>query len=703
MLRSSALFSSPASTAEAFASQLEDVVTSVLDEFAPLQQRSRRPPKAITRWLSEEAIAAKRERRRLERRWKSSNLDVDRVRYRQQCRHTNKLINTSRCDYFRDQLSAATDVKDRWRVSKQLLHSIETPRTQPIDELRRLCCVFSDFFIDKIVKLRRAVLSDRAASSSPPFFDPIYSGSTFSTPLPVSPLAVRKLITSSSGKSSPVDYIPTSLIKACPDVFSELISRLANLSFSEGIFPSRFKRAAVTPLIKKRGSDPDIPSNYRPVSNLNNISKFIERLFLQQFQTHINSGSNFNQFQSAYRQYHSTETALLHTLDNIYSGFDNSQPTLLVSLDLSAAFDTIDHTTLLSRIETSFGVTGSALSWLSSYLQDRYQWVSIGQATSPSVHCDYGVPQGSVLGPILFSIYTSPIGDIVSSFNISQQQYADDTQLYIRLSTSTYSTAISELEQCLSRLHDWFSANGLCLNPQKSEAILFGSHQRLRSFPTISNINIAGSTTNLTDSIKTLGVTVDNNLNFKAHVSAVCKACNFHLRSLRLIRSSLTYDMANTIATALVQSRLDYVNSILYLTSNTNLTKLQRIQNTAARIVTHGSNTNFSSAQALSKLHWLPVRHRINFKIATLTYKALYYGQPIYLKSCLTSYTPLRNLRSSDQFLLTQPRVSSLNGSRSFSSAAPTVWNSIPLFIRSSDSFHTFKKRLKTFYFNNLP
>jgi len=161
--------------------------------------------------------------------------------------------------------------------------------------------------------------------------------------------------------------------------------------------------------------------------------------------------------------------------------------------------------------------------------------------------------------------------------------------------------------------------------------------------------------------------------------------------------------MANTIATALVQSRLDYVNSILYLTSNTNLTKLQRIQNTAARIVTHGSNTNFSSAQALSKLHWLPVRHRINFKIATLTYKALYYGQPIYLKSCLTSYTPLRNLRSSDQFLLTQPRVSSLNGSRSFSSAAPTVWNSIPLFIRSSDSFHTFKKRLKTFYFNNLP
>jgi len=147
-----------------------------------------------------------------------------------------------------------------------------------------------------------------------------------------------------------VDYIPTSLIKACPDVFSELISTLANLSFSEGIFPSRLKKAAVTPLIKKRGSDPDIPSNYRPVSNLNNISKFIERLFLEQFQTHINSGSNFNQFQSAYRQYHSTETALLHTLDNIYSGFDNSQPTLLVSLDLSAAFDTIDHTILLSRI-----------------------------------------------------------------------------------------------------------------------------------------------------------------------------------------------------------------------------------------------------------------------------------------------------------------------------------------------------------------
>ena len=125
-----------------------------------------------------------------------------------------------------------------------------------------------------------------------------------------------------------------------------------------------FKHAIVTPLIKKHGLDVDIPSNYRPISNLNNISKILERLFLSRFQPHVLSSSNFNHLQSAYRPFHSTETALLQTLDSIYHAADNSQATVLVSLDLSAAFDTIDHSLLLSRLSTSFGISGCALSWL---------------------------------------------------------------------------------------------------------------------------------------------------------------------------------------------------------------------------------------------------------------------------------------------------------------------------------------------------
>ena len=183
---------------------------------------------------------------------------------------------------------------------------------------------------------------------------------------------------------------------------------------------------------------------------MNNISKIIERLFLSRFYPHVTSSPNFNHLQSAYRPRHSTETALLQTFDDIFCSADCSQPTLLVSLDLSAAFDTIDHSTLLSRLSTSFGVSGAALAWLTSYLTNRAQTVRIGSVSSEPSICLSGVPQGSVLGPILFSLYISPIGQIVSDFGISHQQYADDAQLYISLKSTTAGTSISHLETCLS-------------------------------------------------------------------------------------------------------------------------------------------------------------------------------------------------------------------------------------------------------------
>ena len=173
---------------------------------------------------------------------------------------------------------------------------------------------------------------------------------------------VRRLITSMPSKSSSVDIFPTSLLKLCPSVFSEIIATLVNLSFAEGIFPAKFKVAAVTPLLKKPSLDTGNPSSYRPISNLNNISKILEQLFLSRLYPHVTSSPNFNHLQSAYCPHHSTETALLQTFDGIFNSADRSQPTFLVSLDLSAAFDTIDHFTLLSRLSISFGVNGTAVA-----------------------------------------------------------------------------------------------------------------------------------------------------------------------------------------------------------------------------------------------------------------------------------------------------------------------------------------------------
>ena len=580
--------------------------------MAPLRTRVRRPPKEITRWLSDEAVEAKRERRRLEKRWSSSKSDSDRIAYRLACRRANKLINESRKDYFRSQLSSSENCRERWQITKRLLHSARTAQNRAVDELQQLCDKFAKFFINKIISLKHSVALTLSTINIFHAPDPIYLGEPLDSVTDVTADEVLKLISSMPSKSSSVDFIPTSLIKLCPLVFSEIIATLANLSFSQGIFPAKFKEASVVPLLKKPSLDPDNPANYRPISNLNNISKMLERLFLSRFYPHVTSSPHFNHLQSAYRKFHSTESALLHTFDSIYRSADQSKPTFLVSLDLSAAFDTIDHSILLNRLSTSFGIQGSALAWLTSYLSDRSQTIRIGSAASGPSNCQSGVPQGSVLGPILFSLYISPLGHIISSFNISHQQYADDSQLYISLVADSIRASLDRFEACLSAVRSWLCTNGLCLNPDKSDSIILGTHQRLRTFPAIPAVKIADIDINISNEITSLGVIMDSKLTLDSHISAICKSCYYHLRSLRHIRRSLTQDMAISVAVAIVQSRLDYCNSLLYDISTFNISKLQRVQNLAARLALNDWHS--PSHVLVSKLHWLPVLSRITIQ-----------------------------------------------------------------------------------------
>jgi len=597
----------------------------------------------------------------------------------------------------------------RWRVINELLHSADPDRTRTDVENRELCHTFADFFSAKITSLKLTICEKLSRLSQPTTGqtvltfsdDSFHTGCLLDSLAPVTPDEVLKVLNSCSPKSSPMDFIPTSLLLACKPVFCQLIATLCNLSFSEGCFPSSFKSASITPLIKKSNLDKSQPSNYRPISNLNNISKIIERLFLTRFQPHILSSPNFNQSQSAYRRYHSTESAILSTLDNVFHSADMGKSTLLVSLDLSAAFDNIDHTILLQRLSTSFGISGTVYSWLTSYLTNRCQSVRVGGYSSPSTICTCGVPQGSVLGPLLFNIYTSPVAGISSFHGIQQQQYADDTQLFIALSPSSISSDLTKLTNCLASLHSWFCHNGLALNPDKSDSIILGTQQRSRSYRDVTSIDVAGTVVPVTDCVKLLDVTLDSQLTMDKHVSAISRSCFYHIRAIRHIRPSLTDDMAKLVACSLVGSRLDYANSALFGVSQANIIRLQRIQNTLARVVV-GPTTYMSagSAGTLQQLHWLPIEWRIKYKIAVLAFKCQSSLAPAYLSVLLSSYSPLRNLRSSDSNLLTVPSFKLSFGSRGFRVAAPRTWNSLPAYIRACQSFTGFRRHLKTYYFN---
>ena len=278
-----------------------------------------------------------------------------------------------------------------------------------------------------------------------------------------------------TGKSSPRDFISTTLLKDCSGVFASVTARLVNLSFSEGLFQIQFKTEQVTPIFKKTDLDPSNPASYRPISNLNTISKILERLFLVRLIPHVSP--SICPLQSAYRQFHSTETVVLKITSDLFEADEFGCVTVLVALDLSAAFDTIDHLVLLRRLEHTFGDKGPALSWAKSYLEERSCFVKVGNAMPTTLISDIGVSQGSVLGPLLFSVLTT---HSAMSYQVSAHkfhQYADETQIYLAANKNSLSKATLDLADCTDAVYEWLLHNSLALNPDKSEVNMFGIAQ----------------------------------------------------------------------------------------------------------------------------------------------------------------------------------------------------------------------------------
>ena len=501
---------------------------------------------------------------------------------------------------------------------------------------------------------------------------------------------IRKL----RNKSSPVDYIPTSLLKRLSHILAPYIVNLVNMSFASGQFPSQLKLAHVTPVLKKAGLDDSEPCNYRPISNLSTISKIMEKIYLARLKNVIFASPNFPRHQSGFRPGHSTETALLKVFDDLVGNAEKQYATLLLSLDISSAFDTIDHTILCSRIREDFGVDGTALKWLHSYLVERQMYVALAKAKSDPVCCKFGVPQGSVLGPILFSLYISPIGRLVESYGCSYHQYADDTQLYLAVRPGQ---GYSSLQTCTAAVRSWFLMNNMLLNPSKTEAAVFGTQARRSALlPIVSSVDVAGTSIQLSNSLKLLGVTFDGRLSFDDQITSVVKACNYHLAALRHIRPVLSKDVASMIACSIVGTRLDYCNGLYYGMSASNFTRLQRVQDSLAKTVV--AAPQFVSASAARRsLHWLSIRQRVRYKLAVVSFKAYHTGAPNYLSVLLQDYCPTRRLRSSSSLLLSVPRVSLQMTTRGFAHAAPSTWNFLDLSVRSIPTLPAFKRHLKTY------
>jgi hypothetical protein len=444
--------------------------------------------------------------------------------------------------------------------------------------------------------------------------------------------------------------------------------------------------------------DPEELKNLRPVSTLPFISKTLERVAAKHMVGHKDNKRLHEKMQSAYREGHSTETALVRIQNDVLREIDDKKCVFLVLLDMSAAFDTVDHHVLLRRLSDHFGIRDLALHWIASYLDERKQFVLVNGVRSSEHMLDCNVPQGSVLGPSMFGDYNSPVGDIFRKHGIDYHLYADDTQVYVSFPPGHEAEILRKLEACINDVRIWMARNYLKLNNEKTDFIVLGSRHSLNKCST-THISIGDAQVQPSESVTNIGATFDKEMKLDTQVKRTCRSARHHLYQISKLKRYLSEEQLRSVVLAFVISKLDQNNGLLIGSPKSLTSKLQSVQNAASKLIRNMSRYD-RLEPPLEELHWLPVESRIQFKVLLLCYKSLNDKGPAYLKELLTPYQPSRVLRSTASNLLVVPKTRMKTyGDRAFSVAGPKLWNSLPCSIKNCTSVSAFKKALKTHLF----
>ena len=345
---------------------------------------------------------------------------------------------------------------------------------------------------------------------------------------------------------------------------------------------------------------------------------------------------------------------------------------------------------------------------MESYLKNRHQFVKIRNAKSSDTPLTIGIPQGSVMGPILYLLYTPPLQHIIEPFNIMRHIYADDTQLYCRLPLQDPAEtlrAVQNMNACIEKVRIWMLSNKLMINDQKTEVLLLGSK---RSQDMLKNLDIkvlvGDSTISPSSSARNLGVILDPSVSMQQQVTSVPKAAYFHMRRLHSIRQYLTKDACSKAIHALVASRLDFNNALLLGCTEAQKHCLQVAQNHSARILTRTRDRRQHMTPILQELHWLPIDYRIRYKVLLFIHFAFHNVKcPMYMRAFIQFYQPLPHLRSAAEPMRLSPiHANTRTGHNSLLCKGFKLWNDLPCSLRALTSTHCFKQRLKTVLFRSF-
>ena len=608
------------------------------------------------------------------------------------CRVNNELknrigkkINDAKRDFFTNQFNKLRhDAKKTWILLRKLTgHSKSKPNIEKIvyedivsTEDLDIAEAFSSHFSSVASRLNDLV----PRTTLSPLHNVIPVNQSSLHLYPISENECLKIISNLKLTKTEIDHIPVKTFILIKNYIVYPLCKIINLSLKSGKFPIQFKTARITPIYKK--GDTHNPSNYRPISTLPFIGKVFERCIAERLLSYFNNNSIFSKFQFGFQKGLSTYNALEHLTENIYKSINDKSFHISVFVDLSKAFDTVEHSILLEKMEL-YGVRGVALRLFRCYLQDRKYYVRFGTENSAKKSVSIGVPQGSILGPLLFLIYVNDLPNV--SEQLQPIMFADDTTL--SCSGPNLDNLIQNLNNELENFTNWSIANKLTINTDKTEMMIFSN----RKFNLGENqVCLHSEHVNFQSKCNFLGVLIDDKLSFSFHIRNIIGKLSKNCGILYKIRDLLS-----------IQARLNFYYSLMYpyltyniiIWGNTHKTHLNQLEILHKRIIRTICNSNKND-------HTEPLFYRLRLLKLIDIYK-YFISVHMYNSYNRNQYRVSHSVNTRNRQLAV-PVFHRLEGSQhAVSFSGPTIWNTLPLEIRNSDSLNRFKKALKNYFIDS--
>jgi len=668
-------------------------LNEILDKVAPKKEVKLNNKFQIReKWMTKGLLRSSINKAKLYK--KAINKSRDSPQYRNYITYRNlfcKLKRITKSKYYSNQLEDnKNNMKETWKILRSAMNKIndKVRVTQIINEAHEVITndnEISDSFCNFFSNVGQKLADKIPKSKNKPEHYLKHRANNSIFLVPTDPEEIDKIINGLKPKnSSGHDDINSRFLKYLKNELKEPISILANISISEGIFPEAFKLAEVVPIHKNKAKD-DI-NNYRPISLLPTISKILEKIIHKRVYKFLQKNKILYSSQYGFRPKHSTNDAIAELITDITNNIEDKSNTLSLFLDLSKAFDTIDHKILLTKLK-HYGIRGSSLSWFESYLTNRMQYVKINNTKSVIKKVSCGVPQGSVLGPLLFIIYTN---DLPNSLNHTHPiLFADDTTIYTK--SNNLITLFENVNSDLNNLYDWFNVNKLSLNISKTNYMISTTNIIPEEVLNRLEIKIGSQKIDRKQHVKFLGIFLDENLNWKQHITSTINKISKIGYSIRMIKNILPKQNLKTLYQTLIQPHFVYGITFWGGTYDTYLNKLFVQQKKLIRIITN-SKYNEHTDPLFNELKLLKLSELHKLYTAKLMYKAsrCQLPEPINVK-----YKPNTMVHSHNTRQINDPHVRHRRtqiASNQINHTGPHIWQHLPVKLKNANHIKHFTK-----------